>query len=198
MATRLDAIAERLFAGVMAPLVLGGAIRPGHAIGARAALALGDRPASGGPRARGAGRRRSLATGAPARPGRHAARPERGRMGPRRGGARRPSIGQPGVRPPPPAPRERAHPRAGRGGHRARPVPQRPWARRSLVTRGWRGRRSSRGRTRRSGGGRDMPSFSAWSRRRAFRPGRSCAASRSFARRFRSSISHPSPSIGRA
>jgi hypothetical protein len=38
----LDAIAERLFAGVMAPLVLGGAIRPGHAIGARAALALGE------------------------------------------------------------------------------------------------------------------------------------------------------------
>ena len=42
MADRLDAIAERLFAGVMAPLVLGGAIRPGHAIGARAALALGE------------------------------------------------------------------------------------------------------------------------------------------------------------
>jgi hypothetical protein len=43
----LDAIAERLFEGVMAPLVLGGAIRPGHAIGARAALALGGerRPA---------------------------------------------------------------------------------------------------------------------------------------------------------
>jgi hypothetical protein len=36
------AIAERLFAGVMAPLVLGGAIRPGHAIGAKAALALGE------------------------------------------------------------------------------------------------------------------------------------------------------------
>jgi hypothetical protein len=43
MATDLDAIAERLFAGVMAPLVLGGAVRPGHAIGARAALALGER-----------------------------------------------------------------------------------------------------------------------------------------------------------
>jgi hypothetical protein len=42
LAARLDAIAERLFAGVMAPLVLGGAIRPCHAIGARAALALGE------------------------------------------------------------------------------------------------------------------------------------------------------------
>jgi hypothetical protein len=38
----LDALAERLFAGVMAPLVLGGPIRPGHAIGARKALALGE------------------------------------------------------------------------------------------------------------------------------------------------------------
>ena len=38
----LDAIAERLFAGVMAPLVLGGPLLPGHAIGARAALALGE------------------------------------------------------------------------------------------------------------------------------------------------------------
>ena len=47
MAANLDAVAERLFAGVMAPLVLGGPIRPGHAIGARAALALGGerRPA---------------------------------------------------------------------------------------------------------------------------------------------------------
>jgi hypothetical protein len=47
MPVDLDAIAERLFAGVMAPLVLGGPVRPGHAIGARAALALGDdrRPA---------------------------------------------------------------------------------------------------------------------------------------------------------
>ncbi len=42
MAASLDAIAERLFSGVMAPLVLGGPILPGHAIGARAALALGD------------------------------------------------------------------------------------------------------------------------------------------------------------
>jgi hypothetical protein len=42
MAADLAAIADRLFAGVMAPLVLGGALRPGHAIGARAALALGD------------------------------------------------------------------------------------------------------------------------------------------------------------
>ncbi len=42
MAAGLDAIAERLFASVMAPLVLGGSIRPGHAIGARAALALGE------------------------------------------------------------------------------------------------------------------------------------------------------------
>jgi len=38
----LGAIAERLFTRVMAPLVLGGAMRPGPAIGARAALALGD------------------------------------------------------------------------------------------------------------------------------------------------------------
>jgi hypothetical protein len=38
----LDAIADRLFAGVMAPLVLGGPVVPGHAIGARAALALGE------------------------------------------------------------------------------------------------------------------------------------------------------------
>ncbi|HEY5147790.1 MAG TPA: hypothetical protein VII82_13540 [Polyangiaceae bacterium] len=42
MAEERDAIAERLFAGIMAPLVLGGAIRPGHAIGARAALAFGE------------------------------------------------------------------------------------------------------------------------------------------------------------
>ena len=42
MARDLDAIAERLYAGVMAPLVLGGALRPGHAIGARGALALGE------------------------------------------------------------------------------------------------------------------------------------------------------------
>jgi hypothetical protein len=42
VAADLDAIAERLFSGVMAPLVLGGAILPGHAIGARAALALGE------------------------------------------------------------------------------------------------------------------------------------------------------------
>ncbi len=42
MAADLDALAERLFAGVMAPLVLGGPLRPGHAIGARAALALGE------------------------------------------------------------------------------------------------------------------------------------------------------------
>jgi hypothetical protein len=33
--------ARQLFEGVMAPLVLGGAVRPGHALGARAALALG-------------------------------------------------------------------------------------------------------------------------------------------------------------
>ncbi|HTB75396.1 MAG TPA: hypothetical protein VK762_19230 [Polyangiaceae bacterium] len=42
MAADLDAVAESLFAGVMAPLVLGGPVRPGHAIGARTALALGD------------------------------------------------------------------------------------------------------------------------------------------------------------
>jgi hypothetical protein len=41
VAADLGAIAHRLFAGVMAPLVLGGELRPGHAIGARAALALG-------------------------------------------------------------------------------------------------------------------------------------------------------------
>lgn len=42
MAVDLDAVAGRLFAGVMAPLVLGGALLPGHAIGARVALALGE------------------------------------------------------------------------------------------------------------------------------------------------------------
>jgi hypothetical protein len=42
MAADLGAIAQRLFEGVMAPLVLGGPIVPGHAIGARAALALGE------------------------------------------------------------------------------------------------------------------------------------------------------------
>lgn len=36
----LEALAERLFSGVMAPLVLGGPITPRHAIGARAAAAL--------------------------------------------------------------------------------------------------------------------------------------------------------------
>jgi hypothetical protein len=41
VATKLDALASRLFASVMAPLVLGGVMRPGRAIGARAALALG-------------------------------------------------------------------------------------------------------------------------------------------------------------
>ncbi len=40
--TTLDAVAARLFEGVMAPLVLGGSVRPGHAIGACAALALGS------------------------------------------------------------------------------------------------------------------------------------------------------------
>jgi hypothetical protein len=44
-AEELDAIAERLFAGVMAPLALGGPIRPGHAIGTRAALSFGERRA---------------------------------------------------------------------------------------------------------------------------------------------------------
>jgi hypothetical protein len=42
MAVDLGAIAQRLFEGVMAPLVLGGPMRPGHAIGAKAALALGE------------------------------------------------------------------------------------------------------------------------------------------------------------
>ena len=38
----LSAIADRLFRDVMAPLVLGGALRPCHAIGERAALSLGE------------------------------------------------------------------------------------------------------------------------------------------------------------
>jgi hypothetical protein len=42
MAADLGEIAERLFQGIMAPLVLGGPLRPGHAIGARAAFALGQ------------------------------------------------------------------------------------------------------------------------------------------------------------
>jgi hypothetical protein len=42
VATDLGAIAEELFAQVMAPLVLGGPLRPTHAIGARSALALGE------------------------------------------------------------------------------------------------------------------------------------------------------------
>ena len=37
-----DDIAERLFSDVMAPLVLGGAMRAGHPIGVAAALAIGD------------------------------------------------------------------------------------------------------------------------------------------------------------
>jgi hypothetical protein len=41
MALRED-VAERLFSDVMAPLVLGGAMRPGHPIGVAAALAIGD------------------------------------------------------------------------------------------------------------------------------------------------------------
>ncbi len=41
MAVDLGAISESLFVQVMAPLVLGGAVRPPHAIGARVALALG-------------------------------------------------------------------------------------------------------------------------------------------------------------
>ena len=43
----LGALAERLFEGVMAPLVLGGPLRPCHAIGERAALSLGERSPSG-------------------------------------------------------------------------------------------------------------------------------------------------------
>jgi hypothetical protein len=39
----LQAVADRLFVSTMSPLVLGGAVRPGHAIGARQTLALGDR-----------------------------------------------------------------------------------------------------------------------------------------------------------
>jgi hypothetical protein len=42
VAASLDAVATRLFEWVMAPLVLGGGLRPGRAIGTRAALALGD------------------------------------------------------------------------------------------------------------------------------------------------------------
>jgi hypothetical protein len=47
MAFDRDAVARELFEGVMAPLVLGGAVLPGHAIGARRALVLGkgDPPA---------------------------------------------------------------------------------------------------------------------------------------------------------
>ncbi len=41
MALKFDSLAAQLFEGVMAPLVLGGRLRPGHAIGARAARALG-------------------------------------------------------------------------------------------------------------------------------------------------------------
>jgi hypothetical protein len=47
MTARLEGVAQRLFAGVMAPLVLGGPLEPTRAIGARAALALGaTRPAA--------------------------------------------------------------------------------------------------------------------------------------------------------
>jgi len=42
VAVDLGAVGQRLFEHVMAPLVLGGPLRPGHAIGARVALALGD------------------------------------------------------------------------------------------------------------------------------------------------------------
>lgn len=42
MAENLGAVAQELFEGVMAPLVLGGPVRPGHAIGARVALTLGE------------------------------------------------------------------------------------------------------------------------------------------------------------
>lgn len=42
MAVDIGLVAQRLFEGVMAPLVLGGPLTPGHAIGARVALALGD------------------------------------------------------------------------------------------------------------------------------------------------------------
>jgi hypothetical protein len=41
MAVDVGAVAERLFQSIMAPLVLGGSVRPPHAIGARVALALG-------------------------------------------------------------------------------------------------------------------------------------------------------------
>jgi hypothetical protein len=42
VAADLGVVAQELFEGVMAPLVLGGPVRPGHAIGARVALKLGD------------------------------------------------------------------------------------------------------------------------------------------------------------
>jgi len=42
MGLDLGRVAEGLYASVMAPLVLGGALRPGHALGARVALALGE------------------------------------------------------------------------------------------------------------------------------------------------------------
>src|SRR5580704_1301006 len=41
MALDLGALRGRVYAGVMAPLVLGGELRPGHAIGARRTLAIG-------------------------------------------------------------------------------------------------------------------------------------------------------------
>jgi hypothetical protein len=41
VAIDLGAVAQRLYEGVMAPLAMGGELRPGHGIGARAALALG-------------------------------------------------------------------------------------------------------------------------------------------------------------
>jgi hypothetical protein len=49
----MGTIAERLFGGVMCPLVLGGELRPGHAIGEQSARWLGKHPplAPGGPEA---------------------------------------------------------------------------------------------------------------------------------------------------
>jgi hypothetical protein len=51
MRAKLDAVAAHLFASVMAPLVLGGAMQPANVIGARAAAAFGDLPAPPAPAA---------------------------------------------------------------------------------------------------------------------------------------------------
>jgi hypothetical protein len=49
VAANLGEIADRLFRGFMAPLVLGGPMHPGRPIGARAALAIGEQRVAGDP-----------------------------------------------------------------------------------------------------------------------------------------------------